>query len=193
MPIPTRIDPFIQAVARRAEQIYTKMGIQRDESQDLTRRKKGDGEGDYTPVPWEDTTDVTVVALRGFLEDLLGLAHEVPVADSDTLPLPPAPTEQPVAPLTAASHAAQAYRTMGKVVHDENVEMTIPQAVTPDMHIQSSEVTLGDDFGEAERETMRGYLADLKELERQGVQSLTLRRSLTFLESIHLAIEAART
>lgn len=191
MSIPTRLDPFIQAVARKAEGIYTKMAIHRDESQDLTRRRKDHSDTDAAPMPWEDTTDVSVVALRGFLEDLLGLAHSGLQANSDILPLPPVSTEQPTAPQTAASHAAQAYRTIGRVVHDENVEIAAPSPIIP-ATTPDTDVRLGADFGEAERETMRGYLSDLVELERAGVTFLTLRRSLTFLESIDQAIKLAK-
>src|SRR3989338_1336313 len=132
MSTPTRFDPFIQAVARRAEGIYTKMAIRRDESQDLTRRRKDEGDTDASSLLWEDTTDVSVVALRGFLEDLLGLTHSGPHMNTDLLPLPPVPADQPTAPQTAASHAAQAYRNTGRVVHDENVEIVAPiPIITP--------------------------------------------------------------
>lgn len=189
---PTRLDPLIQAVARKAENIYSKMAIRRDESQDLGKKKQGSGAEDLTPIPWEDTTDVSVVALRGFLEDLLGLAH-TGTLNSDILPLPTPPTPQPNAPQTAASHAANAYRATGRVVHDENVEIFEPSPIIPDAPLQSdTDVRLGDDFGEEERETMRGYLRDLTELERRGVTFLTLQRSLTFLESIRQAIELAK-
>lgn len=188
---PTGFDPFIQAVVRKAEAIYTKMAIRRDESQDLTKRRKNNDTTDMTPIPWEDTTDVSVVALRGFLEDLLGLAHSDPHIQSDILPLPPVPVDQPIAPQTAASYAAQAYRATGRVVHDENVEIVEPSPIIPPS-APDTQVRLGDDFGEAERETMRGYLQDLVALERAGVGFLTLRRSLTFLESIDQAIKSAR-
>ena len=191
MPIPTRLDPFIQAVARRAEGIYTKMAITRDESQDLTRRKKDGGDGDKVSIPWEDTTDVSILALRGFLEDLLGLSHPSLQTGANDLPLLPVNAEQPTAPQTAASHAAQAYRNTGRVVHDENVEMPAPAPIIPPAASDTT-VTLGDDFGEAERELMRGYLQDLVDLERKGVTFLTLRRSLTFLDSIHQAIILAK-
>lgn len=191
MSTPTRLDPFIQAVARKAEGIYTKMAIQRDESQDLTKRQKNDHDSEAGSALWEDTTDVSVVALKGFLEDLLGLSHSTPLTDTDILPLPPVPVDQPTAPQTAASHAAQAYRTTGRVVHDENVEIMAPSPIIPPSAPDNS-VRLGDDFGDAERETMRGYLSDLAALERAGVTFLTLRRSLTFLESIDQAIKSVR-
>lgn len=184
------LDPLIQAVIRRAEAVYTKMAIRRDESQDLTRRKKNNDRGDISPIPWEDTTDVSVVALRGFLEDLLGLAHSDPLitSHSDLLPLPSTPSKQPMTPQTPASHAAEAYRSTGKAVHDENVESVAPAPIIP-VSTGGTQVHLGDDFGAAEREMMHGYLKDLVILEGRGVVFLTLRRSLTFLESINQAIE----
>lgn len=191
MSTPTRFDPFIQAVARKAEGIYAKMAIRRDESQDLTRRKRNQGDADASPIPWEDTTEVSVMALRGFLEDLLGLTHSDPQMNTDLLPLPPVPTDQPTAPQTAASHAAQAYRNTGRVVHDENVQLTNPTPIIP-AQTSDTEVRLGDDFGETEREMMRGYLSDLVNLERKGVEFLTLRRSLTFLESIKESINSVK-
>lgn len=191
MSTPTRFDPFIQAVARRAEGIYTKMAIVRDESQDLTRRRKNEADTDASSALWEDTTDVSVLALRGFLEDLLGLTHSDPQMNTDLLPLPPVPADQPTAPQTAASHAAQAYRNTGRVVHDENVEILPITPIIPPSN-PTTDVRLGDDFGEAERETMRGYLSDLVNLERRGVEFLTLRRSLTFLESIEEAINSVK-
>ncbi len=193
MSTPTRFDPFIQAVARRAEGIYTKMAIRRDESQDLTRRRKNQDDTASSPNLWEDTTEVSVVALRGFLEDLLGLTHSLPQMTTDSLPLPPVSADQPTAPQTASSHAAKAYRNTGRVVHDENVEIIAPVPVIPPSEpVSDTAVRLGDDFGEAEREIMRGYLQDLVGLERAGVTFLTLRRSLTFLESIDQAIKLVR-
>jgi len=187
---PTRFDPFIQAIARRAEGIYTKMAIRRDESQDLTRRRRQDENAGEDSAFWEDTTDVSVIALRGFLEDLLGLKHSADgQMTSDILPLPTPPDAQLSAPLTPASHAAGAYRATGRAVHDENVTVNASIPVVPPASSQDA-LRLGDDFGVEELAQMRGYLKDLAELQRRGVAQLTLRRSLTFLESIDQAIKA---
>jgi hypothetical protein len=189
MSFPTRLDPFIQAVARQAENIYTKMAIRRDESENFGRKKRGEDEAAAKSIPWEDTTDVSILALRGFLEDLLGVSHSVSNAQSTgelTLTLDAGLGSQPPAP-SASSYAARAYRTTGRIVHDENVTVPPPVIATT-----SSDLQLGDDFGEAERDMMRGYIADLSEIEKRGITHLTLRRSLTFLESIHQAIEAIK-
>jgi hypothetical protein len=186
----TRFDPFIQAVFRKTETINSKMSIKRDESQDLTRRKKGDGNAEISAIPWEDLTEVSVIALRGFLEDLLGLTHPNLSPDltmSNHSPIP--------APLQDEAHqkaakAAMAYRTTGKMVHDENVQAATP-APSPAPDDEGSLVTLGNDFGEAERNLMLNYRQSLIELERRGVEFLSLKRTLNFLDSIGEAIEQA--
>ncbi len=182
MSTPTRFDPFIKSVARRAENIYSKMAIRRDESEDIGRRKKGERDAEFSSVPWEDTTDVSIQALRGFLEDLLGVAHPSDASTTLALPIPPV-SQSLSAPTTAASQAAMAYRTTGRVVHDENVDIP-PPVISPPTHA----VELGDDFGDTERDMMRDYINDLNGLEKRGISQLTLRRSLTFLESIRQAI-----
>jgi hypothetical protein len=186
MTFPTRLDPFIQAVARQAENVYTKMAIRRDESENFGRKKRGEDEALAKSIPWEDTTDVSILALRGFLEDLLGVGHSADGGQvTGELPLPPvADSQQSTSPKSAASYAARAYRTTGRVVHDENVTAPPPVISSP-----SSDIRLGDDFGDAERDMMRGYIDDLTAIEKSGITHLTLRRSLTFLESIHQAIE----
>lgn len=191
MTFSTRFDPFIQAVARQAENIYTKMAIRRDESENFGRRKRGEDEAATKSIPWEDTTDVSILALRGFLEDLLGVNHSGNMGQ-DTAELPllsggGGMDGKQSPPPTAASYAAKAYRTTGRVVHDENV--TAPPPVIAPL---SSDLQLGDDFGDAERDMMRGYIDELTALEQRGINHLTLRRSLTFLESIRQSIEMTK-
>lgn len=177
---PTRFDPIIQAVTRRAEDIYTKMGIKRDESEDLNRKKRDNRPADSPSALWEDTTEVSLLALRGFLEDLLG-EHTGPVIPQQT---PPPPTTATTSP---AAKAASAYAATGHVVHDRNVEPETPPS--PPHNSSTSGFTLGDDFGEEERAMIRAYIKTLTALEARGQTTLTLRRSLTFLESIKEAIE----
>ncbi len=191
---PSGLTPIIRGVVRKAESVYSKMGIRRDESEDLTRKKRGNGDGEAKSIPWEDTTEVSIAALRGFLEDLLGLTHSDGTQETVASIPPPQATAIEHAINPTAARAANAYQSMGRVVHDKNVVTSIPLPDIP----QSTEpkntdkTVLGDDFGEDERDRLRGYIADMAELERRGISMLTLRRSLTFLESIHQAIEDAK-
>ncbi len=187
---PPTLGPVIRAVARKAENIYSKMAIRRDESEDLGRKKKDSGDGEAKALPWEDTTEVSITALRGFLEDLLGVQHEIPMPPS-TATLP-AGTDSSSGP-SAAARAANAYQTTGRVVHDHNVDYTPPphQSSPTTMSGDTTSGTTGltANFSEEERARLKSYLLDLENLEQRGISTLTLRRSLTFLESVHLAIE----
>lgn len=182
---PTRFDPIIQAVTRRTESIYTKMGIKRDESEDLGRKKRGQAEDDTKSITWEDTTEVSIQALRGFLEDLIGIGGE---SNPSPQQAAPQPTQQAN---SAAARAAHAYQSTGQIVHDKNIE-TPPIPHTPQQQTSESLARLGDDFGEEEIAVIRDYIRQMIALEMRGVTELTLRRSLTFLESIKLAIEDAK-
>lgn len=193
MSTPTRFDPIIQAVTRRAEDIYSKMAIRRDESEDLGRRKKEEGDKADTSLLWEDTTEVTITALRSFLEDLLGTTHSTV---SPTAPHPQiqgsAESAEPTTPVHAVNpstaRAINAYHATGIAVHDHNIDIPPP----PPTQQSTSDVQLGSDFGTEEQERIRGYIVDMNTLEAKGILALTLKRSLTFLESIHQAIDEAK-
>ena len=180
-------------MARRAEKIYTKMGIRRDESEDLGRKKKDTAPSAYSA--WDDTTEVSLLALRGFLEDLLGIGHasSLPLEPPTTMISPPLspPSSAPVSLPVPTAYAVHAYQVTGKAVHDENVAGFSSPPPAPG-ESASSAFQLGDDFGEAERETLRGYIRDLTLLESRGIETLTLQRNLTFLDSIRQAIAAAK-
>lgn len=187
-PDSTRFDPMITAVVRHAEGIYTKMGIKRDESEDLTRRKKKDDGGGTNVPTWEDETDVSIQALKGFLEDLLGLSH-AGLADENNLPLSPASANtQSSAPDTVASQAARAYRTTGRMVHDENVDTPPPVLTPPDENV----VTLDANTSDEDKARLKSFIGELSALERQGITHLTLSRSQNFIDSIETAINQAR-
>jgi|GEM_PF-1371501 len=191
---PPGSDLFFQAVVRKAEKIYSKLELHRDESGNLGRRKKSPTDEETKSSLWEDTTDVSIVALRGFLEDLLGVQHSKNTADNSSfVPIISPDTPYPVSQQKiAASNAAKAYQTTGRIVHDENVDAGTAKPIIPTRPMPSSDTELGEDFGEGERDKMHEYIRDLTQLERQGITQLTLRRSLTFLESIHQAIEGAK-
>lgn len=190
---PFGVDSVRPTILRRAEKVYTKMGIRRDESEDLGRKKKDDT-SPRSPL-WDDMTEVSVIALRNFLEDLLGTPHAsvMPAAvasqATDTL-LPPSPPS--LSPSAAAAHAAHAYQATGKAVHDENVAAYTEHAPAEEDAISPPAFSLGTDFGDTERALLQDYIRDLTLLENRGIETLTLQRSMTFLESIQQAIAAVR-
>mgnify|MGYP001568836227 CR=1 FL=1 len=194
----SRLDPLMKVFVRRVENPDVKMGIHRDESEIHEKRKRGEHEANAKGFSLEDTTEVSIEALRNFLLNLLYAAPAPENAAQDTPPpvLASNTTEQPHTTLIntsvsrASSHAAKAYQTTGRIVHDKNIaepeKKVLPAANT------GNSVSLGADFGEKERTQLEGFIADLQHLESQGRYVLVLQRSLTFIESIAQAIALAK-
>lgn len=181
-----RLDPIFQAVLRRTEKTDTRMDIRRDESETMGGKKRGTSK-EQTPIPWEDTTEVSVVALRNFLEELLGLPEPETSSPHPDTGLPPAPHSPPTAVQNEMARANDAYLKTGRAVHDKNIE-------NPTVHHveHSPGVQLAADFSERDLSLLKECLEDLRDLEKSGITLLNLRRTLTFLESIRQAIIDAK-
>lgn len=199
----SRIDPLIQTITRTVEQTDPRMEIRKDESEYYEGRKRDGSAQDAQALEWEDTTIVSTLALANFLSALLGQqptsSSEEPSEkaetseDSGELPEPEAPTPKPVsaepATNTYISRATHAYQNTGRAVHDQNIEEPPPVTTTSDG--QEAIVSLGADFGDDERERMRGFITDLHDLEKRGVREISLLRTLNFLDSIEQGISDA--
>lgn len=180
-----RIDPIIQPISRQVEESNPRMELRKDESENFSGRKKGSREAKQSSIPWEDITVVSVTGLRNFLQTLLGSANKS--ADGEQ----PEDQEQTTAPQpehheaanTYVSRATHAYQATGKAVHDKNIEEPAPITAT------ESDITLGEDFTDIDLERIQNYITALAELERRGIEEITLRRTLSFLESIGEAIK----
>lgn len=181
-----KIDPLIQPIARRVEQTDPRMDIRRDESEDLGRRKRGDDNTQNHAPEWEDTTIVSTIALANFLAALLGDSSALQADEPVSLPPAPHPAaESHTSPDTRYSRATHAYQATGRAVHDRNVEL--PPAPPPDVAL----VTLGNDFGDRDKDRMRQAITDLLALSRQGIEEIALERTLAFLDSIEQGIQTA--
>ena len=179
------------------------MEIRKDESEYYEGRKRDGGAQDAQALEWEDTTIVSTLALANFLSALLGRqptsSSEESSEKAETsegsgeLSEPEALTVKPVsaepATNTYISRATHAYQNTGRAVHDQNVEEPPPVTTTSDG--QEAIVSLGADFGDDERERMRGFITDLHDLEKRGVREVSLLRTLNFLDSIERGISDA--
>lgn len=172
----SRLEPILRTVVRKTEAADTRLAIRRDESKDLGDRKSGHGHDEYSPMEWEDIALVSTASLRTFLQSLI----EAPAA-------PAAPAAAPHhAPTTMGARATNAYQTMGRAVHDRNVT----EESAPPAHADTATV-LGHDFVEQELALVRRYIGDLIELERRGVESLSIQRSASFLDGVREGIRLA--
>lgn len=179
----SRIDPLLQVIARKVEQSDPRMELRKDESGQQGFQRKSEP---HPPpqTPWEDTTVVSVQALIGFLGELLkGAAGAVTNPEEEWGVLEPPPQSE--RPNTQISRAAAAYQNTGRAVHDRNVEE--PPPIIPPV----SAVALGADFGDVERGRLAEFILRLGQLNKNGVTEISLRRTLSFLDSIDQGLEDA--
>lgn len=188
----SRLDPIFQTILRRTEETDTRLHIRRDESQGWKKGKKGPETGEYAPLAWEDSTSVSVAALKSFLQILRqGSVLDSSPASSELEISEESVKENDHSPGHANYLAARAYQTTARVVHDPNIEM--PSPAPPSGGAAAEAVSLGSDFSESDLANVDAFIADLMELERRGVTELTIQRSQTFLEGVRQAIAEAFT
>lgn len=179
----SRIDPLLQVIARKVEQSDPRMELRKDESGQQGFQRKNEPHPQST-VPWEDTTIVSVLALIEFLGELLkGATGSVANPQEPVEGLEP--VRQAERPNTQISRAAAAYQNMGRVVHDRNIEEP------PPIVSHASAVSLGADFGDEERGRLAEFILRLGQLNKNGVTEISLRRTLSFLDSIDKGLEDA--
>lgn len=182
----SRLEPIVRPIVRRTESTDARLAIRRDESQDLGQRKSRGNEEEIAPIPWEDMATVSTSSLRAFLQTLL---HGATV---DAAPPEAALRSEPT---TLGSRASNAYQTMGRAVQDRNVVTEsapgLPPVSTDAPHPETA--VIGHEFDAVEVKQVEFYISELLELERRGIQELTIQRSMNFLDSIRDAIRLATT
>ncbi|PZP53616.1 MAG: hypothetical protein DI586_10825 [Micavibrio aeruginosavorus] len=157
---------------RHVENANTRLEIRRDESENKRKKKDQETEGEYSTIPWEEIAYVSIASLKAFLESVVMPEGEIS---------PPAPHIHE-ASNTINQRAAAAYQSVGRAVHDTNIQTNIPEQ-SPS-HIETN-------FSDADIGRIRSFISDLLDLERRGIQELGMQRSENFLDSIGAAIELA--
>jgi len=71
----SRLDSIFRTTFRHTETTDTRLGIRREDRQD-TRKRKHDRKEEKPESLWEDSTSVSINALKAFLNDLLGESTE---------------------------------------------------------------------------------------------------------------------
>jgi hypothetical protein len=174
---------------RQTDKTDTRLEIRRDEKREhgqksLERKAEPDEVG-----LWEDSASVSVAALRNFLGEFLKARGEADIAT-------PAPSTNPFdlqytpAPLTPASSvAARAMKAYGAHTPPPLAPAPEPQAGGD----AQGEISLSDLLKADELRTIHALIASLNDLEKRGVQTLTIEKAGTFLQSLVNAVEAEKT
>ena len=165
----SRLESLFRSTFRPAAPTDSWMGIRREEAQHERKDKNSDRHED-DEFDRDDSTDLSVAALRQFLESLFPPHAPQPVA--------PPPTEMPY-PDQKTAAAIHAYQSTARV----------PAPATPVPPPESAQLS------PVETATILAVLDDLNHLEQVGVETLTLRPESgeLFLDSIVRAVRVAGT
>ncbi len=188
----SQLGPLFKATFRHAEQSDARQNMPHAVNKD-GRRKDDDSQDDSADL-WEDSTGVSVAALRTFLINFLngttrqtGLANRNAPADatSQTGTMTPAAPETRPPVNTAAARAVGAYQSMADKLehHHPPAPPVLPQVETPQ--------TDADLVGAADLRLMHQLIKDLEVLEQAGVEMLTIEKADSFVQSLKNAVDKA--
>ena len=186
----SQLGPLFKTTFRHAESTDTRQMIHHEDKN--KGRKKGDDERpDDDSDMWEDSTRVSVDALRTFLINFLngatvqtGLA-----AAAQNTPAASTPPPRPANPATA--RAAGAYQSMADKLEPHHYTPPAPVADLP--ADEGPTATDADLLHAAELRLMHELIVDLDALDKAGVLELVIEPAESFLEGLRIAVQNAKS
>lgn len=182
----SQLGPLFKTHLRQAEKSDTRLEIRREEKQDQGKKNESEEQDDAGSGLWEDSTAVSVEALKAFLVEFLKTrGDDVPEASGTGQPIEYqdiTPEYRPPASNRAAM-AVKAYSSMAAQVAPPPPPPEPPEAEAIDL------VSL---LAADEVRTMHVLISELEALSRRGVQTLTIEKADTFLEALVLAVRAEK-
>ncbi len=195
----SQLGPLFKTTLRQAERVDARLEIRREEKD--TPNKKHDFEKDDESGGglWEDSTSVSIEALRNFLIGFLQSRGEDPPGIKSSAPAAPAaahegaaPQAQPAPPANAkAARAAQAYSA--QAAHAAPPPLPPPPEKDDTASSSESPVNLADLLAADELRTMHALIHELDMLARRGVQMLTIEKAESFLQALVAAVELEKS
>lgn len=179
----SQMGPLFKTALRQAERTDARLEIRRDEKDNPAKKHDRQEDEADTNAFWEDTTAVSVEALRAFLIGFLKEQGEK-LNESERLNIitPPEPQAPPHSLNPAAARAAQAYSTTAS-------HAAPPPPEPPQTNNDDSDQSLAELLKADELRTIHVLIYELDTLSRKGVQMLTLEKADTFLESLVQAVD----
>lgn len=191
MAVFSQLGALFKTTLRQAEQADTRLQIRREDKENQGKKEDPEEAPVDTSALWEDSTEVSVGALRTFLlEFLKGRGETVPDAETAIDENPSimsglTPEYRP--PVTnKAARAVKAYGSM------QTQNYGPPPVVAAAPTEASGEVDLVSLLQADEVRTIYILIAELDQLAQQGVQTLTIEKADTFLESLVMAVRAEK-
>lgn len=179
----SRLDSIFRTSFRHTETTDAWLGIRRDEGQDTRRKKQHKEEEKDSDSLWEDSTSISVSALKAFLGSLIKDGTEEPY--EETAEEKPQEDPSPRKPSGQTARAAQAYQTTARAT--DHTDEVVPQqdAGTRD---QTTTVELSVE----EKQVIQQLLVDLEVLAKQNIEQVTIQKAPSFLESLVRAVQKAK-
>lgn len=180
----SRLDSLFSTQIRQAEALDTRQAIRRHEEQGERRRERGDHEDNDSDLWQDDRATVSVRALTAFLEQLIAAAGAAPADNASAgMGLPPVHTPEKPESKPVSEHAARAAQAYQKTLSAARDAIpAAPAASMPVINLQPEEVRI-----------IHGLIADLRILADRNIEVLTLAKSDSFLQSLVLAVQAAKS
>lgn len=183
----SQLGPLFKTVLRQAESADTRLAIRRDEKQDQGKKQDFDSPSEDSSALWEDSTTVSVDALRTFLIEFLKTRGEA-LTDEETA-------------LSAAAHQLQADRAAppdpaisakaARAVKAYGTAAAHPAA--PDTPVEETgedgHENLADLLAADELRTIHRLIHELDLLARRGVSMLAIEKAATFLDALVAAVQ----
>lgn len=184
----SQLGPLFKTTLRQAEQADTRLHIRREDKEDQGKKQEFEETPEDTSGLWEDSTEVSVGALRTFLIEFLKSRGDtvpetaLPTAENTSIMSGLTPESRPPATNVAAK-AVKAYSSMQAQNYGP------PPTPAPPPEPQQEEVDLVSLLAADELRTIHVLISELDVLAGKGVQTLTIEKADSFLQAL---VEAVR-
>lgn len=187
----SQLGPLFKTTLRQTEQADARLQIRREEKDNPGKKQEPEEQAEETSGLWEDSTEVSVGALRTFLiEFLKGHGETVPqepLSSPENInmnnELAPGSTHPANTP---ASRAAKAYSAVQTQAYTPP-----PAPAAPSGPIQE-DVDLASLLEADELRTIHVLIAELDQLAGKGVQTLVIEKADSFLQALVAAVRLAK-
>lgn len=184
----SQLGPLFKTTLRQAEQADTRLQIRREEKENEGKKEDTEEPAEETSALWEDSTEVSVGALRTFLIEFLksrgDSVSETAGSQGENTSIMSGLTPESRPPVSnAAARAVKAYSSMQ--AQNYGPPPVIEAAPEP----QTEEVDLVSLLAADELRTIHVLITELDILARKGVQTLTIEKADSFLQAL---VEAVR-
>lgn len=176
----SQLGPLFRTHLRQAEKSDARLEIRREEHNDQKKQQDSEEESETGSGLWEDSTAVSIEALKTFLSELLKSRGDT-APDSAEIP---AAAEESIPPVTPVNtRTAMAVKAYGQTAAQTPEPAENAAAPAPESETDLVDLLASDDI-----RTIHALIAELSLLSAKGVHTLQIEKADSFLEALVLAV-----